>query len=128
MVIIIKPKNSNKDLAKSISLIIEKIKSTYDIDNSNILRLIELHFLIKDQYQQDMNISDLLKFLGYVMNYDEMQIWLIRKQIKNENVTLNEKLTKFFSLKSNEDILRLYNMEQNYNQNNLDNVKKMIKK
>ena len=123
-----KPKNNQKSLNKIISLIIEDIKSTYDIDNNNILRLLELHLLIKHNYQKDMSISDLINFLNSVMNYDEMQIWFIRCQLKNKNISLNEKLTKFFTLKSNDDILRLYNMEQNYNQNNLDNVKKMIKK
>lgn len=56
-------------------------------------------------------------FLKNAMNYDEMQIWLLRQQTQGIKPTLEDK-----------DIMKLYDIEQNYNQNNIDSIKKTLKK
>ena len=74
-----------------------------------------------------MNYDELILFLKNIMNYDEMQIWLMRKQMEGIELTLNDELKKFFSLKTNNDILRLYDVEQNYDQNNINELKLLLK-
>ena len=74
-----------------------------------------------------MNYDELILFLKNIMNYDEMQIWLMRKQMEGIELTLNDELKKFFTLKTNNDILRLYDVEQNYDQNNINELKLLLK-
>ena len=75
----------------------------------------------------NMNYDELILFLKNIMNYDEMQIWLMRKQMEGIELTLNDELKKFFTLKTNNDILRLYDVEQNYDQNNINELKLLLK-
>lgn len=42
-----------------------------------------------------MTIDELIIFLNDAMNYDEMQIWLMRQKIKGVELSLNEKLKNF---------------------------------
>ena len=120
--------NINKiSLNNNLSLLIDDIKSTYNINDDKIVyRLLELRDLIIDNKKKDISILDLIKFLNSAMNYDEMQIWLLRKQMKGKVLTLEDKLSKFFELKSNREILNLYIAEENYNQNNIDDIRKSL--
>ena len=85
--------NINKiSLNNNLSLLIDDIKSTYNINNDKIVyRLLELRDLIIDNKKKDISILDLIKFLNSAINYDEMQIWLLRKQMKGEVLTLEDK-------------------------------------
>lgn len=108
---------------------LEEITLEYGIqDDEIILRLWEIKQAIKDKKQKKLSNDELISFLRCAMNYDDMQIWLMEKQIEGIELPLNDKLKKFFELKSNEDIVRLYDIEQNYNQNNMDGIKKFLKK
>lgn len=74
-----------------------------------------------------MSYSELLTFLKYSMEYDDMQIYLMKKEIEGVELTLDDKLKKFFELKSNTDILISYYAQQNYDQNNIDSLSKILK-
>ncbi len=97
--------------------------------NSEVsLRLMSLKEKIRTEKNRNMDYIELLDFLQNVMNYDEMQIWLMRKRIDGVKLTLNDGLKKFFELKTDDDILALYDIEQNCNQNNIDNIRKKLRK
>ncbi len=116
-------------MKKKENLTIEEIKLKYDLqDDDVVLRLLTLKSAIKTERQKSINYNELLSFLKSSMNYDEMQIWLMRKQMEGVELSLNDKLKKFFELNSNDDILILYDVEQNYDQNNIDEIKKTLKK
>ena len=108
------------------NLDIEELKFKYNLQNDIICKLCSLKNLIEEKRQKSMNYNELITFLKSAMNYDERQIWFIKQQILNINITLNEELKKFFELKTNDDILILYDVEQNYNQNNLDGIIKAV--
>lgn len=110
------------------NLTIEEIKLKYDLQDDVVLKLMTLKAIIKTEKQKSMNYNELLEFLKSVMNYDEMQIWLMRKQMEGVELTLNDELKKLFELESNEDILKLYDIEQNYDQNNIDGIRKVLEK
>ena len=75
---------------------LEKIKSLYNIqDDETAQRIINLKSIIKQTKQQSMTIDELIIFLNDAMNYDEMQIWLMRQKIKGVELSLNEKLKNF---------------------------------
>ena len=73
-------------------------------------------------------MNELIIFLKSAMNYDEMQIWLVKQQMKGVQLSLNEKLRKFFELKSDADILKQYDVEQSYNRNNITEIRKVLRK
>ena len=108
------------------NLDIEELKCKYNLQDDIICKLCSLKNLIEEKRQKSMNYNELITFLKSAMNYDEMQIWFIKQQILNKKITLNEELKKFFELKTNDDILILYDVEQNYNQNNLDEIKRVL--
>ena len=101
----------------------------YNIQDTDIVfRLLKIKTKLANERNIDMNNDELFDFLNYAMNFDEMQIWLIRKQLKGEELTLNDELKKFFELKTDDEILVLYDIGQNINEESIDNARKLIKK
>ena len=112
----------------SDNLTTDELKVKYDLQDDNIiLRLISLRESIKTKKQKSMSYDELILFLQSAMNYDDMQIWLMEKEFQGIQLTLNDKLRKFFELKTEDDILRLYDIEQNYDQINIDSISKTLK-
>ena len=108
---------------------IDELKVKYNLQDDNVvLRLISLMESIKTKKQKSMSYDELILFLQSAMNYDDMQIWLMKKEFQGIQLTLNDELKKFFELKTEDDILRLYDVEQNYDQNNIDSISKTLKK
>ena len=108
---------------------IDELKVKYNLQDDNVvLRLISLMESIKTKKQKSMSYDELILFLQSAVNYDDMQIWLMKKEFQGIQLTLNDELKKFFELKTEDDILRLYDVEQNYDQNNIDSISKNLKK
>ena len=107
---------------------VEDISIKYEIDYDIAWRLLKIKNYIKNKRKKDMNYDELLIFLKNAMNYGDMQIWLYKKQLEGVELTLNDKLKKFFEIKSKENILKIYDEEQNYNQNNINEIRKVLKK
>lgn len=106
----------------------EEFKKKYDIQDSDIiLRIMTFKSKLANERNVNMSNEELFSFLDNVMNYDEMQIWLIRKEIEGVELTLNDKLKKFLELTTDERILILYDIAQNCNEKNIVNVRKLIK-
>ena len=107
----------------------DELKEKYDLKDDNVIsRLISLRNTIKTKRNKSMSYDELISFLQSAMNYDDMQIWLMEKEFQGIQLTLNDELKKFFELKTEDDILRLYDVEQNYDQNNIDSISKTLKK
>lgn len=49
-------------------------------------------------------------------------------KIKGVELSLNEKLKKFFDLNSDEEILKKYDIQQNYDENNITGIRKVLTK
>ncbi len=107
----------------------EKIKMLYNIqDAETIQRLINLQLFFEQTKHVIMSIEQLIIFLKTAINYDDMQIWIMKQKINGVQLSLNDTLKKFFELKTDEEILRQYDVEQNYNTNNIARVRKVLKK
>ena len=112
-----------------VNLTIDELKVKYNLQDDNvILRLISLRESINTKRQKSMSYDELILFLQNAMNYDDMQIWFMKMQFQGLQITLADELNKFFELKTEDDILRLYDIEQNYDQNNIDSIRKTLKK
>ena len=108
---------------------LDELRIKYNIQDINvILRLISLRKSFKKYKQRSMSYYELILFLKSVMNYGDMQIWLMEKQLLRIQVTLEEQLKKFFELTTEDDILGLYDIEQNYDQKNIDSISKTLGK
>ena len=109
--------------------VIEEFQKIYNIQDTNIvLRLLNIKAKLANERNVNMNNDELFDFLNYAMNFDEMQIWLIRMQLEGEELTLNDELKKFFELKTDDEILVLYDIGQNINEESIENARKLIKK
>lgn len=124
-------KLNSKDLEKQINTLlinkhtIKKIKEKYNIQNENVIRrLIALKKKFELQKQINMDYDELLIFLEKVMKYDTIHLWLLEQQFQNKKPSLNEKLDKLFKLKTDTDILKIYDIEQNIKRNNEKILKK----
>lgn len=87
-------------------------------------RIMGLQELISSEKGENISLEELVEFLDNVINYNEFQIWL--SDITEKKLSKEERLKLFLSRTSDNDILRLYGTEKNYNQNNLANITKMI--
>lgn len=111
------------------NLTIEHIKTKYNIqDNDIVSRFILLKQKIESKKQSNINYDELLTFLQSSMNYDDMQLWLMKKESQGIKLTLNDKLKIFFEINTDDEILLLYNIEQNYDENNIGSIKRKLKK
>ena len=66
-----------------------------------------------------LDYDEIISFLRSAMNYDEMNIWLLRMSAKGIDVSLDESLSKFFELVPQEKILSLYDVHK-------DEMKKVV--
>lgn len=111
------------------NLTIKQIKTKYNIQDNNIIsRLILLKQKIESKKQGNINYDELLTFLQGSMNYDNMQLWIMKKESQDIKLTLSNKLKKFFEIKTDDEILSLYDIEQNYDENNIGSFKRKLKK
>ncbi len=86
--------------------------SLTDKTKKNILRIISLQEDFYTKKQIYMECNDLIKFLKSAMNFDEKQIWYLKQQAQGFELKLDDMLEKFFELKTNEDIIKLYDYIQ----------------
>ena len=107
--------------------IIEELKKYGIQDTDIVLRVISIKSKLENEINVNMSNEELFSFLSKAMNNGKMNIWLIKKHLEGINLTLNDKLKKFFELESDEDILGLYYIEQNYYGNKIKKVRKLIK-
>lgn len=98
------------------------------MDLDVIGRLLEFQKLLKQERQVFLSIDEIIKFLNYAMNFDEFQIWLIRNKTEGVKLSDNDVLQKFFSQITEEQILQFYDVEQNFDENNLNSIRKTLEK
>lgn len=105
---------------------LEDMKLVYGIRDDEVLqRLWIIKAAIEDKRQEKMEYDEFLLLLKNIMNYGDMQIWLMKQRMEGKNITLEESLKRFFELNSDEDILNLCGAEQNYNQLNIQNIQRV---
>ena len=102
------------------------LKQTYSLTEEIAKKIIRLRTTINSNREIQLSYDELVFFLKNAMNYNDMQIWLLRKEFEGDSVSLNDSLTKFFELNDDKSILRLYDIEQNCNEKNIDDVRRSI--
>lgn len=99
----------------------------FNIRDTKVLsRLLSIRAKLVCERNIDMGAEELLSFLTSAMNYGNMSVWLIRQKLKGIKLSLNDKLKKFFELETDEEILILYDIEQDHYEKNVEYVRNVI--
>ena len=129
-----KIQENNKEKSKeAYKICIEKIKKhklamklidcEYTFDNNKVL----FYFTADGR----IDFRELVKDLASVFKTRiELRQIGVRDEtkIKGVELSLNEKLKKFFDLNSDEEILKIYDIQQNYDENNITGIRKVLTK
>ena len=105
-----------------------KKHSISELDHDVIPKIIELQGIILDKKHKSLSVEKMIRFLESAMNYGKFQIWLLDNQIDGIKLSTNDKLRKFLEETSTDEILTLYDIEQNYDDANLENVVQQTEK
>lgn len=104
----------------------KKLNSKYGLNEEICNKLSELKSVLSKERNMIVSYDELIIYLKSAMNHNDMQIWLVRNKIKGHEISLNEMLTKFFELNTYNDFLVLFDIDQNCNQTNIDDVRSTI--
>lgn len=99
-----------------------------ELDHDVISKIIELQGIILDKKHKSLSVEKIIRFLESAMNYGKFQIWLLDNPIDSIKLSANDKLRKFLEETSTDEILTLYDIEQNYDDANLENVVQQTEK
>ena len=90
---------------------LKKLKQKYSLKEEILLNVLEIQSKINEK--NELSFGELISFLVRVMNDREMQTWRFGRNLNGEIVSLNDSLTKYFKLKTNEEIINLYELNNN---------------
>jgi len=90
---------------------LKKLKQKYSLKEEVLLNVLEIQSKINEK--NELSFGELISFLVRIMNDREMQAWIFGRNLNGEIVSLNDSLTKYFKLKTNEEIINLYELNNN---------------
>lgn len=90
---------------------LKKLKQKYSLKEEVLLNVLEIQSKINEK--NELSFGELISFLVRIMNDREMQAWRFGRNLNGEIVSLNDSLTKYFKLKTNEEIINLYELNNN---------------
>lgn len=91
---------------------LKKVKKGSTLSEEEIIRLMEIQTLISNEKKISLSFEGLRSFLLRAMNYNGFQL-------EEEN---EARLKSFLSVTTDEEILALYDVEENYGEKNLANL------
>lgn len=97
-------KNIKSEISHPISL----------LDHDVIPKIIELQGVILERKTKSLSIEKMIDFLNSAMNYGKFQIWLFDCELNGVKLTINDKIRKFLEETSIEEILKIYDIEYEY--------------
>lgn len=93
-----------------------KVREDSTLSEEEIIRLMEIQTLISNEKKISLSFEGLRSFLLRAMNYNGFQL-------EEEN---EARLKSFLSVTTDEEILALYDVEENYGEKNLANLDNFI--
>lgn len=111
--------NDRKKEKKTLTMLLKTLFETENdgvLSEEEIIRLIEIQFLISKEKKISLSFESLKKFLLRAMNYGKYQI------DSDEETRFRE----FLSTITDEEILTLYDVEENYDEANLRSIDSLI--
>lgn len=90
---------------------LKKLKQKYSLKEEVLLNVLEIQSKINEK--NELSFGELISFLVRIMNDREMQAWRFGRSLNGEIVSLNDSLAKYFKIKTNEEIINLYELNNN---------------
>lgn len=106
----------------------KEIKEKYDLEEKVIFELKQLQNILAVEKNADLSLEEIIKFLQSAMNFNEFQIFLMSLELEGTKISLNDSLDLYFSSTSYLQILNIYDTMQNFNENNINNIKEEVSK
>lgn len=88
-----------------------------NLDDKTKEKIIELQGIIEKKKNNKLSPKQLIYFIMSAMNYGEFQIWLIDCTLNGIKLTYEEQIKKFLEVTSVEEILTIYDIEYDYDNN-----------
>ncbi|MBR5662385.1 MAG: hypothetical protein IKX00_01890 [Bacilli bacterium] len=102
----------------------EHFESKHNLTDQKVIkRLNILKPKFEEQLKKEITNDEFINMLDWCMNFDKMQIWLLRNSFNHIETTEEENLAKFFELTTDERILVIYSCVTNSNEKNLEDVR-----
>ena len=92
---------------------LKKLKEKYDLKEEVLLNVLEIQSKINEQDERKLSFDETISFLIEATKFKDMQTWIFGRTLNGEIVSLNNSLTKLFELKTNEDIINSYELNNN---------------
>ncbi|MCI9585055.1 MAG: hypothetical protein HFH45_00220 [Bacilli bacterium] len=98
------------------------MKEKMVMDNDVMNKILELQVIIKEYYGTLVSFEDILLFLENAMNYGFFQIRLLESKLSGVTLSYEETIKRFLDENSIDEILKLYDIEQNYGEDNIEQI------
>lgn len=121
-------KNTTKEelMKKSLEPLVELyyVNDACSLKLDLIRRVSGIKDLIYSKKGIKLSFEETLLFLDKAVSFEEVQIWL--GDINSKDFSKKSRIEALLARTSDNDIVRLYRNKENYNQNNLQSIDKMI--
>lgn len=101
-------------------------KEAFNLEDATLNRILMLQQQIATKKQKNLSLEELLDFLNRAANYNGFQLWLKDLNEQGRELSKSQKITLLLSRTSDNDLLRLYDVENNYDESNLQSIDRMI--
>ena len=98
------------------------MKEKMVMDNDVMNKILELQVIIIEYYGTLVSFEDILLFLENAMNYGFFQIRLLESKLSGVTLSYEETIKRFQDENSIDEILKLYDIEQNYGEDNIEQI------
>lgn len=115
--------NRQRDISDDCKLI--SYMASIGIKNNTFTSVMGLNSFFRN-HKVNLTPEELFSFLNYAINSDEINLYMESCQLKGISLTDNDIYSKFFELNNYENILLIYKLRKNNNED-LDSVKKKVK-
>lgn len=103
-------------------------KEAFNLEDATLNRILMFQQQIATKKQKNLSLEELLDFLNRAANYNGFQLWLKDLNEQGRELSKSQKITLLLSRTSDNDLLRLYDVENNYDERNLQSIDRMIGK
>lgn len=113
-----------KHLEALVRLYSQKESADRGLELELMKRVLGIRELIATKKNVIITLEETLEFLNNATSYSEFQIWL--GDLQERDLSKLDRIKALLARTSDSDILKIFEVEQNYGKNNLASIDKMI--
>lgn len=113
-----------KHLEALVRLYSQKESADRGLELELMKRVLGIRELIATKKNVIISLEETLEFLNNATSYSEFQIWL--GDLQERDLSKLDRIKALLARTSDSDILKIFEVEQNYDENNLASIDRMI--